>query len=293
MLGLLVHLFIVAVNVTDWMKGRPITIIDQILLYLGLSRTVYQCVGLIDVLSAVTSASNLSALIGNVFFSVFKVSVTLCSVWLSTVLAVVFCLKISNFHNVLFLRVKTFILHKVMHIIIFLALYSLSYSLLGAWRQYIKSNYRSFDSMKNISHNNPGSVATKVYFIMGDALPFLFNCVSTITVLVSLCLHLARMKSARNLTIHLDIYYIAIKAIISCFLSFSLQVITHVLIVNFALLIDSLFFYVILYFFPALHSAYLISITIKLRNQFFRIFNCRTKCVPSRRTKIQIRTITE
>ncbi|KAG9467931.1 hypothetical protein GDO78_014031 [Eleutherodactylus coqui] len=237
-LGLLIHSFIIAVNITDWMKGRPITTIDQILLYTLGSQEWY--------INYVTS----------------------CSLWLSTLLAVVFCLKISNFHNVLFVRVKTFVLHKVVSHYFLSTLFSIL-CCNRVWSKHILNSDLPFDSLKNASYNNPVSVAQSVYYMLGNILPFLFNCVSAITVLVSLCLNMTRVKSSGTLTTHLDTHCIAIKAIISCFISFSLQVFIYIYTMSRFFLIDALSFYVILHFFPAVHSIYLISITDKLRNQFF------------------------
>nr|DBA25512.1 TPA: hypothetical protein GDO54_009892 [Pyxicephalus adspersus] len=111
--GLMIQLFIVAVNITDWMKGKPMTEADKIITSLGVSRIFFHLSCLLGLFAVFSLSHSLYVfLVSNIFieFSAFS------GLWLSTLLSVF--KGSSTFHNVFFLRLKAIISRRVTFLII-------------------------------------------------------------------------------------------------------------------------------------------------------------------------------
>ncbi|XP_063775270.1 taste receptor type 2 member 43-like [Pseudophryne corroboree] len=275
--GLMVNGFIVAVNITDWMKRSPITATDQILTSLGIARMFCLSASLFDFFSQVLLI-NVPIIfyiivenIWNIFFYT--------GILLSTLLSVVYCLKISNFHNDFFLRMKIIILQRVAHLIIACFLGSICYNSLF----YMPT---SFEFPKNSTNEEfkQGNDELRLYiFLLGNIVPFLIFFISSFLLIISLCHHMYGMRHDRTVTGHLDTYYKTIRFLTFSSFSYVLFLIAILTLGLYQTSIDILGFDFIFNAFPTLNSIYMIYVTIKLRTRFSGIIHHGISCLFNRK----------
>ncbi|KAG9465074.1 hypothetical protein GDO78_018970 [Eleutherodactylus coqui] len=110
--GLAIHSFIIGVNVTDWWKGRSVTLVDHIVTSLAISRMGAQCVSTLYLYVDELFLRHLDSLVTLVMLSVIYDFFSCANVWLTSLLSIVFCLKISNFHTRLFLYLRGMTAHR-------------------------------------------------------------------------------------------------------------------------------------------------------------------------------------
>ncbi|KAG8541487.1 hypothetical protein GDO81_028920 [Engystomops pustulosus] len=115
--GLVIHSFIIGVNVSDWWRGRSVTPVDLIVTLLGILRICAQ------------SAITLDVFLGRFLpldFLMFTVYLffTNANVLVTSLLSFIYCLKISNLHTRLFLYLRRMISHRTGRLIVFLLLFS-------------------------------------------------------------------------------------------------------------------------------------------------------------------------
>ncbi|XP_056419462.1 taste receptor type 2 member 50-like [Hyla sarda] len=277
--GLLIHSFIIAVNIADCWNRRPMTSADQIIFSIGFSRLILQVSSLGDLCFTIIYQSLFRLLIIHEAMKFFFHLSNISSFWFSALLSIVFYLKISNFNNVFFLQLKNFILQKVVHLIFTCLLFSGPYTVVGVWWYHNEVVSLDMKIKMNITENIQLGSDFHIYFITGNAVPFMVSFISTILVVRNLCLHLSRMRGNNNITAHLDTYYIAIKSTASCFVSYTLHIISTNIIMTFYFSMDMVGVFCIDNIFPAVHSAYLIFITTRLRNQFSRFVHHGGRCL--------------
>ncbi|CAN2390804.1 hypothetical protein PRIEUP_LOCUS841, partial [Pristimantis euphronides] len=96
--GFLINIFIVAVNILELKKGGPMTTADNVITSLGISRMVFQVICLLNIIYFYKLDNLFLVLILLVDMpSIYS------SIWLSTLLCVIFCLKIPTLQNGFFL----------------------------------------------------------------------------------------------------------------------------------------------------------------------------------------------
>ncbi|XP_066445098.1 taste receptor type 2 member 4-like [Eleutherodactylus coqui] len=261
MSGFLINVFIVAVNISKWKKVRPMSTADKVITSLGISRMVFPVIGLLKVILYVYFC-RLSFLF---FVSVMFLEFTCMhsSIWLSTLLSVIFCLKISALQNAFCLQLKIFVLNRVSHLIMASVMVSVSYALMFSLLANVDiSNNSTQETYNNVLMSL--SISSLIFLTTG---PFLINFVSSVLLIIYLYHHVSRMKSERNKTSQLDPYYKTIK-----FTGFSLFCSTVSIIFELTYkqsyavlgLLGNVFLCQIP---PTLHSIYLIYVTAKLRIQ--------------------------
>ncbi|KAG9460701.1 hypothetical protein GDO78_020081, partial [Eleutherodactylus coqui] len=271
--GLMIHSFIIGVNVTDWWKGRPVTPVDHIVTSLGISRMCAQCASILYIslfqffLSSLDFYRTLAAVM--IYFLFIH-----ANLWLTSLLSVVLCLKISNFHSRLFLYLRGMILHRTVYFIAASVLLASSNSLMTLLFAITELN---INLIYNITMGNTATGCTFFRYtykaIIDLFFPLLFYCISSVLLFTSLYHHITKMKMSSNLSINLEIYYSVMK-----FLSFTF---TYNTLYFTVLFISSLYYYVycvspdwlyiVLEFLPVLHSSYLIYRTPKLRSQMSKV----------------------
>ncbi|XP_069582973.1 taste receptor type 2 member 4-like [Ranitomeya imitator] len=273
-LGLVIHTFIIGVNVNDWWEGRSVTSVERVVVFLGISRMCTQFVNVLyySVLTfcARSLGSYLPLLIMDMFYLFFNCS----SFWLTCLLSIVFCLKISTLRTRMFLYLKTMILPRTGHFIAASGLFSASSSIIHlclVLNAMIKP--RTYNTTMN--DPNPDCIAAKnIYsFTIGSAMPISFNLIFTILLFVSLYHHTMKMKMSSNLSINLETYYSAMKFVSFIFIYNTVYFISHSVSVFYSYLycINPPLLYIMLEFLPALHSSYLIYRTAKLRSHMSKV----------------------
>ncbi|XP_077341339.1 taste receptor type 2 member 8-like [Lithobates pipiens] len=267
--------FIVIVHLVDHLKGRLLSPVDQILLSLGIMRLCFEVFSLVDAFFIIF-LQNVFPLPVMIFLYLIVNACNLSNIWLTTVFSVIFCLKIANFHNSFFLRLKNGLSQQVVRLIIGSILLSICFmSLFLLVDSYLNPPKQLYSHSKNeteyLTH-------VFIFVAMGNSFPFIIYSSSTILLIASLFLHMKQMKSNSNVTASLDTYYKAIKFMSFCLLCFLLLVATNVVILHYYYCLNAIVLFIIWHIFPTLHSIYLIYRTNKLRECFLRILPCGTNC---------------
>nr|XP_027811715.1 taste receptor type 2 member 14-like [Marmota flaviventris] len=195
--------FIALVNCVDWVKRRKISLVDQILTALALSRIGVLWLSLLNwwvsVLYPVQSRT------GEMVKRIY-VPWTITnhfSIWLATSLCIFYFLKIANFSNSIFLYLKWRI-EKVVSVILLISLFLLCLNIvllntyIDVWIDRYKGN-RTF----HYSSRNPSVFSTLLLFTntMFTFIPFTVSVTTFLLLIFSLWKHLKKMQhNARGLS---------------------------------------------------------------------------------------------
>ncbi|KAM4043898.1 taste receptor type 2 member 2-like [Anomaloglossus baeobatrachus] len=268
--GLVIHSFIIGVNVNDWWKGRSVTSVDHVITSLAITRMGSQCGYIIFffIESFLQSSQYL-----DVILSIFSMSYpffTYCNIWLTSLLSIVFCLKISTLRTRQFLHLRRMILPRTGHFIVASGLISAVSCLLTLWINVPQNND---DGSHNTTIQNQlyddGNFASVYYFNIGAFIPMIFYLISSIFLFASLYHHTVKMKMSSNVSINLETYYSAMKFISITFIYNIIYVFGLFAHIVCSVLYGAGFSWLnrIFVFLPSLHSSYLIYRTAKLRSQ--------------------------
>ncbi|KAG9466013.1 hypothetical protein GDO78_017364 [Eleutherodactylus coqui] len=269
--GLVIHSFIIGVNVTDWWKGRSVTPVDHIVTSLGISRMGIQCCNALYLIMATFLVSSPDSPITLLIISLIYDLFSYTNFWLTSLLSIVLCLKISNFHTRLFLYLRGMIAHRTVYFIGASVLISTFNSLINTFSEMTKGG------MDNTTSHNVSMDCTflnAMYsYTTGAFFPLLFYCISSVLLFSSLYHHTTKMKMSSNLSINLETYYSVMK-----FVSFTFIYNTVYFICFFVVLFYYYFncanlgwLFMVSDFLPVLHSSYIIYRTPKLRSQMSKV----------------------
>ncbi|KAG9465701.1 hypothetical protein GDO78_017875, partial [Eleutherodactylus coqui] len=277
--GLVIHSFIIGVNVTDWWKGRSVTPVDHIVTSLGISRMGTQCANILYFFMDTFLRSSLHAQLNLFFIGPIFDLFSHTNIWLTSLLSIVLCLKISNFHTRLFLYLRGVIVHRTVYLIgasILLSAVNSLITLLLAITE-ISSSETHNTTMTNLvtdcMYTNSVYHATIVVFF-----PFLSYCISSVLLFTSLYHHIKKMKMSSNLSINLETYYSVMKLVSFTFLCNTMYIIGHFAspFYYYFHCVILIWLHVVMEFFPVLHSSYLIYRTTKLRSQMSKVLQSVT-----------------
>ncbi|KAG9466074.1 hypothetical protein GDO78_017250 [Eleutherodactylus coqui] len=268
--GLVIHSFIIGVNVTDWWKGRSVTPVDYIVTSLAMTRMCSQSFITLYLLLLIffTNKLHLNAVLHTM------VAVTdffmYINYWLTTLLSIVFCLKISNLHSRLFQYLRGMIAHRTVYFIGALVLLSAVNSWMTYLQTFTKNTIGGTYNTKKANFSTDCTSLISIYnYNIGASIPIFFYSISSVLLFTSLYHHTIKMKMSNNVSINLETYYSVMKFIFFTFI--------YKTIYYFGFFTCTFFYYfycvrlpwlyIVLGFLPALHSSYLISRTPKLRSQ--------------------------
>ncbi|KAM4839783.1 taste receptor type 2 member 14-like [Urocitellus parryii] len=217
--------FIVLVNCVDWVKRRKISLADQILTALALSRIGVLCLAFLNwwvsVLYPVQSRTGES--LKSIYFT--WTTMNHFSIWLATSLCIFYFLKIANFSNSIFLYLKWRI-EKVVSVTLLISLFLLFLNIvllntyLDVWIDRYKGNRTFHYSSRNPSVFSPLFLFTNTMFTF---IPFTVSVTTFLLLIFSLWKHLKKMQhNARELrdtstTIHVK----ALKNVIAFLLLYT------------------------------------------------------------------------
>nr|DBA25502.1 TPA: hypothetical protein GDO54_009882 [Pyxicephalus adspersus] len=278
LVGLLIQSFIVAVNVIDWLKQRSVGAADKIITFIGISRIFFHTAVLLYSISKLYN-NRIPEIVITLSHFIRNIS-NLASIWLSTLLSVFFYVKISTFHNVFFLRLKSIILKRVTYLIIGSVLLSLGYTFFGY--MILNVNYFRNGTQNDYSYSRGRKMKMYVY-IFCVSFPFLVLLIASFLLIILLGFHIRRMNNGGNVTSSTNTYHRIMKFTVLSFLSCALNDLVN-LFQMFMQLLNIIWFLAAINIFPILHSVLLIFVAMKLRNQFFRIVRCRTDRLFNRKT---------
>ncbi|XP_068089336.1 taste receptor type 2 member 39-like [Hyperolius riggenbachi] len=199
--GVAVNVFIAAVQIIKWKAVRSLDSRDQILLCLGISRSLALMVVFLIffVLAYFTEAFQ------NFIFS--SAAWTLAwlahytNLWSTTILCVFYCVKIATYNNPVFIYMKTRISRLVPQLILAFFLVSIVSSLSEICRRILFHQQNSVtNSSLNITMVNV--VVEQVFFVnftffvMDTFLPFVVFCVAISLLIYSLWQHVRQMRGS-------------------------------------------------------------------------------------------------
>ncbi|KAG8548275.1 hypothetical protein GDO81_025889 [Engystomops pustulosus] len=271
--GLVVHSFIIGVNVRDWWRGRSVTPVDHIVTSLGISRIFTQfAVTLVFFLVILFPKSPILQISTDVIDAVYDI-MAVNNFCLTSLLSIVLCLNISNLHTTLFLYLRRMISHRTGRLIVASGIYSV----LKTFLILLMANTTNCNSA---THNTTRDSLSKCIYInsiyniiTGTFFPLLFYLTSSVLLFISLYHHTTRMKMSSNLSINLETYYSTMR-----FVGFTFLYKTMYFFGNISAFMHYFFYcvtldwlYLVLEFLPVLHSSYLIYRTAKLRNQMSKV----------------------
>ncbi|KAG9462129.1 hypothetical protein GDO78_014845 [Eleutherodactylus coqui] len=286
--GLVIHSFIISTNVTDWWKGRSVTPVDHIVTSLGISRMCAQCANTLYFFMDIFSLSRLNSHVTLVIIGSVYDLFSHADIWLTSLLSIVFCLKISNFRTRLFLYLRGMIAHRTVYLIGASVFFSTVNSMLTFLISITKvSNGATHNTtIKNLS---PDCMHTNSIYhaATGAIFPFLFSCISSVLLFTSLYHHITKMKMSSNLSISLETYYSALKLVFFTFLYNTIYFISYTAgpILYYFYCVHPDWLFIVLDFIPVLHSSYLIYRTAKLRSQMSNVLQNVTDFLFQRKDK--------
>lgn len=274
--SLLLQSFILAVNIIDWMKGRPMKDTDKLIILNELSKLCFHTASLLYFLAMFnfpeSSSLFLISLEVVINFSAFF------SIYVSTMHVIFIYFKMFTFHNV-FLRLKTIALRKVAYLIVASVLVSLAFSftqLLTYTIQVFRSSIQIF-----ILHYKRKPIDVLYFHLLWNMLPILMNFLPSFLLIISLVLHMVRMNNCGNVTSSTDAYRRTIRFTCLCILIWVIHIVTY--IEGVYMWFFGPWYLFIMNSIPCLHSVLLIYAATKLRNQFFRIVHCGADYVFNRK----------
>lgn len=285
-IGLMINSFIVGVNIVDWLQRRSISATDKILTTLGTSRIVLQIASFSYGIMTTFFKGYLNASPIRYAVDVAEVFSTQFNFCLTTLLSVVFCLKVSNFHTDFLRKIKRFILQRVIHFIIISLLFSICYASIQTWEDdFVTFIYAPCNTTTGGTDGFTVNVAFLLIFVLGNTLPFLVYCFASLFLVVSLCHHIYKIRANGNLTIQMDTYYTVIKFMAISFLYYTVHSVAVQVIIYYYYFhqVDSLLLYAIVDAIPVLQSIYLIWAKAKLRNRINKVLQRMARCLHNRK----------
>ncbi|KAM4043900.1 taste receptor type 2 member 4-like [Anomaloglossus baeobatrachus] len=283
--GLVIHSFIIGVNVNDWWKGRSVTSVDHIVTSLGISRMTIQGAFTIYLFVDILFQSHLNLEAPMLLIDAVHVFFTYANIWLTSLLCLVFCLKISNIRTRLFMYLRGMILPRTGPIIVasgLLSAFSSVMSLLIDFSAGTKS--ASYNVTMDLSLDCSYNYA--IYgFSVGASISTLCSFISSSLLFATLFHHTITMKRSSNLSINLETYYSAMKLVSVTFIYNTIYLFGHFACGIYYLLIcvHLTWPFIVLGFLPVLHSSYLIYRMAKLRSQMSKILQNVTDLIFQRK----------
>ncbi|XP_041492553.1 taste receptor type 2 member 125-like [Microtus oregoni] len=265
--------FIVLVNIMDWVKRRKISSVDQILTALAISRitvlwSLYIVISIFslypdaEVTMTTVRLANLTWVISQHF-----------SIWLATILSILYFLKIANFSNSIFLYLR-WRFTKVVSVALLMSLLLLSLDILVSnihidiWMNKFEANVSYSYKIKNFTHISKLLVLTNS---MVTLIPFTVSVTMFFLLIFSLWKHLKKIKhiakSSRDVsgTAHIKALK-TVFAFLLLYVIFTFSLFVHLWSYEFGEEILFKYFCPVgIIAFPSLHSFVLIMGNTKLR----------------------------
>ncbi|XP_077137924.1 taste receptor type 2 member 3-like [Ranitomeya variabilis] len=195
-LGIFVNMFIVIINLNFWQKSQPLQDIDMIITSLATARVILLFLDVLFIIDNLHDQSGSTMTMFPEYTITLTLSVEFCSLWWGSLLCVFYCVKITNYSNRFFIRLKVNISKMVPWMLLLSVVPSLLSSLPFTW---FLSSFQSFNGT-----DNPTEVIKSNwinYFMIcfaGTIMPFLIFCFFVGLLIVSLLRH-TRNLSSRDL----------------------------------------------------------------------------------------------
>ncbi|XP_028636714.1 taste receptor type 2 member 117-like [Grammomys surdaster] len=280
--GIVGNGFMALVHCMDWVKRKKMSLVNQILTALAISRIFHLCFLFISLViffsySGLTRTSRMIQVINNVW-----VIANHFSIWLATGLSVFYFLKISNFSNSLFLylkwRVEKVVLVTLQMSLVLLILNSI---LLNLEINICINEYQRNISCSFVSYYQANCqrqlLSIHIIFL---SVPFVLSLSTCLLLIFSLWTHHKKMQQHihRSRDASTMAHVKALQNVILFFLLYTIFILSVLIqIWNHKLLkknIFTVFCHVVYIAFPSFHSYLLILGDMKLRQACFSVLSC-------------------
>ncbi|KAE8605668.1 hypothetical protein XENTR_v10015272 [Xenopus tropicalis] len=281
--GAAINIFIVAVNLADWLKRRQLSDLDKVLTCIGVSRLGLQITTTMTVYGVIFFQMDLlyEARTVSEALRSLELFFNYSSTWVTTLLSFFYLVKIANFHHPAFVLLKERISQLLTALVISCLVFALVNTLLlTLWPPHINGllGNSTHDLHENVTASQSDRRVFVYLFVAGKLLPFAISAVSLTLLLVSLSLHIRQMRDSSHSSPNLDKYYTAIKSMIFCFLIYSMHIGIGFAGLPYSFSMNIIWIQIMKNLFPTLHSLFLIVGTVKLRRQFWRITQRAANC---------------
>ncbi|XP_037846059.2 taste receptor type 2 member 50 [Chlorocebus sabaeus] len=192
-LGNFANGFIALVNFIDWVKRKKISLADQILTALAVSRVALLWALLLNWYLTESNPGFYSVELRITSYNAWVVT-NHFSMWLAASLSIFYLLKIANFSNLSFLnlkrRIRSIILVILLGSLLFLVCHLLAVNMdENMWTEEDEGNMTGKMKLRNAAHLSYMTVTTLWSFI-----PFTLSLISFLMLIFSLCKHLKKMQ---------------------------------------------------------------------------------------------------
>nr|AYK27161.1 taste receptor type 2 member 16 [Scotophilus kuhlii] len=189
---------IVAVLSREWVQVKRLSPVDMILISLGICRFCLQCSSVLYNFCSYFNSDNEFWYIG----LIWEFTNTL-TFWLTSLLAVVYCVKVSSFTYAIFLWLRWRILRLIPQLLLGSLMISSVTIIVSVIRHYIKSQFISLIQLpENNTENETLQTFMGKYYIHQHLailfIPFLLFLTSTILLIASLSQHLRQIRQCNN-----------------------------------------------------------------------------------------------
>ncbi|XP_041910435.1 LOW QUALITY PROTEIN: taste receptor type 2 member 103-like [Arvicola amphibius] len=191
-IGSLGNAFIALVNILDWVKKRKISLVDQILTALAISRTAFLFSLVTTLLVALLDPAAMTVRRGLKMHIISWMVTHHFSVWFATFLSIFYFLKIANFSNSIFLTLKW----KAKRVV----LITLVVSLIILFINIIVINILTDGPKVNTPYRSSSNNTVDVYVLilltntMFTLIPYPVTLITLLLLIFSLCRHLKNMQ---------------------------------------------------------------------------------------------------
>ncbi|XP_069582968.1 taste receptor type 2 member 1-like [Ranitomeya imitator] len=274
-IGLLLNGFIVAVNLFRWMKYQTLQTIDVLLTSLGLVRLALLIVCVEEIIFYVSGWSFLQIYDTNCEQMAFM-CIDFCSLWWGSLLSVFYCVKITNYGNRLFIRLKTNISKLVPWMLLISLVISFLSSLPHRWNTFIIQHHNG-----TIHKNRTQEINVNLFIILfaGSIIPFLIFCFSIYLIIASLLRHTRNMSSQDSgfRDSQRDIHIGVIRNMVSFLVFYIIHAVAYInipIFLQFRIYTFNIFCFICISAYPSLHSISLIIGNKELKKSFLANFSC-------------------
>ncbi|XP_072264848.1 taste receptor type 2 member 102-like [Pyxicephalus adspersus] len=279
-LGMTINMIIVAIQFLRWKTVTSLEICDKIITCLGVSRSLLMA----NILFAYFMRTYGPWVMGSLFFNLSTLLVGMllhsAELWITTVLCVFYCVKISQYSHQLLILMKSRISILVPRFIVASLIISLASSIPVIQYGLVLHSYNSSIGLPcNVTENNAdvefAFLAQIFIFFLGSLLPFLLLCSAMYLLLRSLWMHIGKMKNIGASFQHpnLEAHFAVVKSLILFLLSQVIIFVCMLFILVYIVHFDSplrLWMFIIRCAPPLLHSAHLLCYNPNLRQAFIK-----------------------
>ncbi|XP_075197760.1 taste receptor type 2 member 1-like [Anomaloglossus baeobatrachus] len=272
--GLLLNGYIVTLNFFWWMKHQTLHTIDVLVTSLGLVRLIHLFLYVEYIIFSISGWS-LFQVYYLEYIETVMILVDFCGLWWGSMLCVFYCVKITNYSNRFFVRLKM----NISKLVPWMLLVSLLISVLSSLP------YRLVIQRINGTVYGKSTMEIEVnlfivFFIFsGSIIPFLIFCASIYLIIVSLLRH-TRYMSNRNSGFsdaQRDIHISVIRCMISFLVLYTVHLVAYIntpMVVFLNIYVFNIINLIFMCAYPSLHSISLIVCNKKLKKSFFVVFSC-------------------